>query len=293
MNDLNHLKSPIENKNVENKTVSGNTLPSDIWEPISAFSNMDGGVIHFGIDPADTKVGVKAEFIDKLQRDVVSLCTSGFNHKLYPDISVDEDNVINIYIPPVPASLRPIYTPKRGLPKGGKVRIGSSNHPLDDEWIKRFAITARGGAELQEFPGNYNTFFDNMMIDKYLNLVKNKRGNVYNNLSIKEVLKKLRTITEKGVTMFGLLAFSNSHSLQDITAPTVSIAVTHYAGTSKVNPNDIEEVSLDDREFYGNAADQFENALKFIISKLPIRSRIDPEGKRREHLVIPRVALTG
>lgn len=26
---------------------------------------------------------------------------------------------------------------------------------MDDEWVKRFAISARGGAELMEFPGNY------------------------------------------------------------------------------------------------------------------------------------------
>ncbi len=48
---------------------------------------------------------------------------------------------------------------------------------------------------------------------------------------------------------------------------------------------------MDDKEFSGNCVTQFEEALKFIISKLPIRSRIDPEGKRREHLAIPRVAI--
>ena len=280
-----------ENENTENKTVSANKLPSDLWEPITAFSNMDGGIINLGIDSNCNRIGVLPSYIDKLQQDVVSLCSSGFNHKLYPDITTNKDNVINVYIPPVPASLRPIYSLSRGLPRGGKVRIGSINHSLDDEWIRRFAITARGGAELQEFPGNYKSLFDEVTIKKYLNIIKNKRGAVYQNLSLFEILTKLRAISLNGVTMFGLLAFSNNNSLQDITAPTVSIAVTQYVGTTKVNPNDTEEVSLDDREFYGNAADQFENALRFIISKLPIRSRIDPEGKRREHLVIPLIAI--
>ena len=129
------------------------------------------------------------------------------------------------------------------------------------------------------------------MISRYLEIVKLRRGAVYGSLGLEEILLKLRAITNNGITMFGLLGFSNVSALQDLTAPTVNIAVTHYAGSSKVNPKDAEEISLDDKEFYGNAASQFEGALRFITSKLPVRSRIDPEGKRREHLAIPLVAI--
>ncbi len=223
----------IETDNTENKLVSLDVLPSDLWETISAFSNMDGGMIHLGINGDGKRVGVNPNYLDKLQRDIVTLSSSGFNHKLYPEITVDPDNVVNVYIRPVPASLRPIYTPKRGMLKGGRVRIGSSNHQLDEEWIKRFAITARGGAELLEFPGEHDKLFDKVMINKYLEVVKERRGNVYKNLTVQEVLFKLRAITPNGVTMFGLLAFSNLYALQELTAPTVNIAVTHYVGTSK------------------------------------------------------------
>ncbi len=281
----------IEGENEENKLVSTGNLPHDIWEPISAFSNVDGGTINLGVDKDGNIIGIKPEFLDKLQQDVTSLCISGFNHKLYPDISVDENDVIKIYIPPVPASLRPIYTPSRGIIKGGRIRIGTANLPLDDEWIRRFAVAARGGAELQEFRGDYTKLFSLSAIEKYLAAVKEKRGDVYKDLSVTEILEKLRAVTENGITMFGLLAFSDAHSLQDVTAPTVSIAVTQYQGISKVNPSDTEEVSLDDREFYGNASEQFWNAYKFILTKVPIRSRIDPEGKRRGHLAIPVVAI--
>ena len=50
-------------------------------------------------------------------------------------------------------------------------------------------------------------------------------------------------------------------------------------------------MSLDDREFGGNVSDQFENALKFIISKLPIRGRIEEGGKRADYLAIPELAI--
>jgi ATP-dependent DNA helicase RecG len=286
-----NLTSKIEKENVENKTISTNKIPDDLWEPITAFSNMDGGFINFGVKPNGERVGVQRNYIDKFQQDVNSLCSGAFNHRLYPDIVVEKDDVIKIFIPPVPASLRPIFSRKRGLPKGGKVRVGSTNQTLDDEWIRRFAIAARGGAELQEYPGKYLELFELQIIDEYLDFIKKKRGNVYLNLNLEEILIKLRAITNNGVTLFGLLAFSNNYSLQDSTAPTVSVAVTQYAGVSKVNPSDVGEVSLDDREFYGNAYNQFQGALNFIKSKLPVRSRIDPEGKRRSHLVIPIVAL--
>ncbi len=248
-------------------------------------------MIHLGVDKSGKRVGINPSFIEKLQSDIATLCSSGFNQKLYPDITVDSDNVINIYIRPVPASIRPIYTPKRDILKGGRVRIGPTNHQLDEEWIKRFAISARGGAELQEFPGKYEELFDLNMFAVYLDVVKERRGDVYKGLTIPQILLKLRAITKQGVTMFGLLAFSDRLSLQELTAPTVNIAVTHYTGTSKVNPNDAEEVSLDDKEFSGNVVNQYEEAMKFVISKLPVRSRIDPEGKRREHLAIPRIAI--
>ena len=69
-------------------------------------------------------------------------------------------------------------------------------------------------------------------------------------MSQEDVLAKLRAMTkEHKLTMFGLLAFSNNFGLQELTAPTVDIAVTQYKGTSKVNPTDVAEVSLDDKNF--------------------------------------------
>jgi ATP-dependent DNA helicase RecG len=282
----------LEFENIENKTISGNELSSDLWETISAFSNADGGLISLGVDPNGKRIGVNPNFIDKLQADTLTLCSSGFNHRLYPNICTDEDYVINIYIPPVPAQYRPIYSTSRNLPRGAKVRVGTSNVQVDDEWIRRFAISARGGAELMPFTEDYKKYFDEGNIHKYLDIVIRKRGNVYAGLSIEEVLTKLRAITDKKeITMFGLLAFSNATGLQELTAPTVNIAVTQYAGTNKINPDDIAEVSLDDKEFLGNVVSQFEESLKFIESKLPVRSRIDAEGKRASYLAIPTLAL--
>lgn len=282
----------IETDSIENKLSKDGKLPDDLWEPVTAFSNADGGTFNFGIDKNGKIIGIPLDKIDSLQQNIITLCLTGFNHKLYPEISVT-DNIVKVYIPPAPAALRPIFSTSRGLPKGGRVRIGSSNVQLDDEWIRRFAIAAKGGAELVTFNGNYTEHFDAKTIDKYLQLIKAKRGSVYNNFSQETILVKLRALgSQKEITLFGLLAFSNEYGLQELTAPTINIAVTQYAGTSKVNPQDITEVSLDDKEFSGNTVSQFENALRLILSKLPVRSRIEStSGKRLDYLAIPEVAI--
>lgn len=283
--------SKSESENIEFKTVGSGDLPQNIWEPITAFSNADGGTIILGVSPDGTIRGIEPSCKDKLMSDMASYCNSKFNHRIYPEIS-SEDNIIKVFIPPAPASLRPIYTSSRGIPTGGKVRVGTTNAQLDDEWIRRFSIAARGGAELVSFPFQYDDLFDQNFIKQYLQIVKKRRGNVYADLSTEDILKKLRAIDENtNVTMFGLLAFSNDYGLQDLTAPTVDIAVTQYAGDTKVNPLDIAEVSLDDREFSGNVVSQFENALSLILTKLPVRSRVESGGKRLEYLAIPEVAI--
>ncbi|OGK38463.1 hypothetical protein A3F34_00180 [Candidatus Roizmanbacteria bacterium RIFCSPHIGHO2_12_FULL_44_10] len=279
-----------ENENIEFKNAQNGELPQNIWECITAFSNADGGFIYFGVDSKGKVIGVEEDLRDRLMTNLTSYCLSAFNHKIYVEIT-SEGKIIKSFIPPAPAALRPIYSKSRGFPKGGKVRIGSSNVDLDDEWLRKFSIAARGGAELVTFNGDYHKYFDDEYIKNYLGIVKEKRGNVYKGLQVEEILTKLRAIVPNGMTFFGLLAFSNTYGLQELTAPTVDIAITQYAGNSKVNPNDIEEVSVDDKEFVGNTVVQFSEAEKFILSKLPIRSRVEGGGKRARYLAIPKVAI--
>lgn len=280
-----------ESDNIENKTISEGKLPNDFWEPISAFSNADGGTIYLGVEPNGNIVGISPQYHDPLRCDIVSYCKSKFNHNVYPDINIREDNVISIYIPPFPAAMRPLYPKKYGA-KGAKVRVGPSNVQVDGEWMRRFAIAARGGAELMTFDVDYKQYFDMAVVNSYLDVVTAKRGEVYEGLSANEILRKLRALnTNDKVTLFGLLAFSNAFGLQELTAPTLNVAVTQYAGTSKINPVDAADVSLDDKEFSGNVATQFSNALIFIKSKLPRRSRIEIGGKRVNYLAIPEIAI--
>jgi len=281
-----------EDSRLELKSCKGGKLPDDIWKTISAFANNEGGRLMLGVAPDGRPVKLSPEQTDKLERDVLSVCQNAFNYPVLPDIQLIGSVVIAI-ISPAPAAVRPIYSTKRGVTIGAYIRIGASNVLVSDELRNQFAVAARGGAEIIEYSGYpYDQYLDIELIDQYIDLINAKRNNVYKSLHTKEVLSKLKAITPDGnITLFGLLAFGKGDIVQDVSAPTTNVAVTHYPGDTKVLENDPTRTHLDNREFNGNIIKQFSQAFAFIKSKLPISGSVDPNGQRRDYLVIPEVAL--
>lgn len=106
------------------------------------------------------------------------------------------------------------------------------------------------------------------------------------------MLRKLRILDEEDkATFFGVLGFAPSLEVQAVLGPAVSVAVTQYQGTAKVNAGDVSSNAIDDREFRGDIYEQYLEAYKFILSKIPTHSRIGPNGLREERPVIPNDAI--
>lgn len=286
----NFMSTGPEDDSVEYKTASQGRLPADIWEPITGFANAEGGTIYFGIAADGAHSPMTAGEIDGLQRDVIT-SSSGYSYKMHFAVN-HQDGIVSVYVPPAPAAVRPVYSLKRGIPKGAKVRVGSSNVQVDEEWMKRFAIAGRGGAESVSY-GDIDVaeVLDRTSIEDYIVRINKKRNNVYGSYTTDEVSRKLKIIDKKGeVSLFGLLAFSKDAYLQDIVSPTLTIVVTQYPGTSKVGTR-VDETYLDNREFYGPVRKQFDDALLFILSKVPLRGRIGDKGIRSDEYLIPEIAL--
>lgn len=281
-----------EDSRLELKTCSNGNLPEDLWKTISAFANTEGGRIVLGAKPDGTPTNLSVTDVDKIEQNVLSLCQGSFNYPVLPDIQLVGTLVV-VTIPPAPAAVRPIYSTKRGVTAGSYIRIGSSSTLMSDEVRNQFAIAARGGAELIEYPDfNYKECFDMALVAKYIDLINTSRNDIYKNSSTKEVLIKLKAISKTHtVTLFGLLSFGKDDILQDVSAPTTNIAVTHYPGDTKVLNDNPQKTHLDNREFNGNVITQFSESFAFIKSKLPISGSVDPSGQRRDYLVIPEVAL--
>lgn len=281
-----------ESLNVELKSCSGGRLPKDLWKTVSGFANSEGGKIICGIGPDGKSVSLSRNEIDKLQLDLVSLCSQAFSSTVTPEIQYSNGWLI-VYIPPSPSQVRPIFAKKQGSGKGTYVREGSSNRVANDEMIRRFSVAARGGAETLEYTDTtYQECFNIAMAEDYVALLNKNKGNMYQRFSSEEILLKLRAINKQfHPTLFGLLAFGKDAAVQEIIAPTVNIVVTQYPGVTKVNEDDLSETYIDNREFFGNAKVQFDEAFLFLKSKLPIKGTIDSSGKRRDYLVIPEVAI--
>ena len=286
------LSGDAESIEIEFKTTENDQLPRDIWQTISAYANSEGGRIIFGITPDGDMILHDSKTIDRLQQDFASLCATGFSSTISPEIHYSH-GILVMYIPPSPAQLRPIYKKDKGAGRGTYIRIGSTNRQATDESIRRFSVAARGGAETLSYDEHtYLECFEISAIEHYIQLINSKKNNLYQDFTPEEILIKTRAITKDFYpTLFGLLAFGTISAPQEIIAPTINIVVTQYPGNSKVNEIDFRETYIDNREFGGNARLQFDEAFKFVKSKLPIRGTIDSSGTRRDYFIIPEVAL--
>lgn len=279
-----------EDDTVEYKTASKGRVPADIWEAVTGFANAEGGTIYFGINPDNTPAPLSVTEIDSIQRGMVT-SVSGYSYKVNLAIN-HKDGIVSVYVPPAPAAVRPVYSLKRGVPKGAKVRVGSTNVQVDAEWMKRFAIAGQGGAESIIYDDvSVDEVLDRTAVEDYVARINQRRNNVYRSYTTDDVSRKLRiTDKNKHASLFGLLAFSKDAYLQDVVSPTLTIVVTQYPGTSKVGDRG-DETYLDNREFYGPVRKQFDDSLLFILSKIPVKGKIGSRGIRLDEYTVPEIAL--
>ena len=282
-----------ESSDREFKACSSGRLSDRVKEVISAFANTEGGLLGLGLDNHGLEIGLPNHEVDKLQADLVSLCKTGFNIEIRPDIQVAGRH-IEAYIPPSPAQLRPVFIDGRGVDDGTYVRVGSVNQAATIEDIKRFSVAAQGGAETVVYADHhYADCLDLELFDDFIAHVNQTRNNVYSEFNQEELLIKQGAADRAGnVTCFGLLAFADGRRLQEVIAPTISLTMIHYAGLDKVNPDNPHETHIDDKIFDGSVVSQFEQAFAYIQTRLPTRGLIDSAtGRRQNILAIPRDAI--
>ncbi len=146
---LRQLNETDELNNVEAKTAS--QVGKSVLETVCSFSNepqLGGGHILLGIKaesnyslwPTYEVEGVQDP--DKVQCDLASQCADTFNRPIRPKMSVEtinNKNVVMVFIPEAPDGDKPVYFKKAGLPKGAFRRIGSSDQSCTDEDMQLFA----------------------------------------------------------------------------------------------------------------------------------------------------------
>ncbi len=82
---------------------------------------------------------------DKLQTDIANQCASVFNIRIRPQIEtevVDGKTVVVVRVNEAPASQKPVYFEKRGLPQGAYRRIGPSDQKCTEDDMPVFYSSA-------------------------------------------------------------------------------------------------------------------------------------------------------
>jgi ATP-dependent DNA helicase RecG len=147
------LNSYDESVRIEAKKAS--EVGRSIMETICAFSNepdLGGGYVLLGaVRKGFDENGLphyEPENIanpDKIQTDIANQCASVFNVRIRPQIEtevVDGKTVVVVKVDEAPASQKPIYFEKRGLPCGAYRRIGPSDQKCSEDDMPVFYSSA-------------------------------------------------------------------------------------------------------------------------------------------------------
>jgi ATP-dependent DNA helicase RecG len=171
------LNSNDENVRIEAKRAS--EVGKSIMETICAFANepdLDGGylllgAVRKGFDDNGFPVYEPENIAnpDKVQTDIANQCASVFNVRIRPQIEtevVDGKTVIVVRVDEAPASQKPIYFEKRGLPQGAYRRIGSSDQKCTEDDMPVFYSSAESfdcsivkGSSLEDIDENAVSYY--------------------------------------------------------------------------------------------------------------------------------------
>jgi ATP-dependent DNA helicase RecG len=284
---LEKLNLSDECANIEAKKASA--IDRSLMETVCAFSNepgLGGGNILLGVEreefslfPSYIVSGVDNP--DKLQLDLSTQCADMFNQPIRPDISVERINgktVLNVFIPELSASQKPVYFKSTGLPKGAYRRIGSSDQRCTDD-------------DLFIFYNKEDSLDSSIIKDTSLDDISEEAIQLYRNLRAKvnayaeelqysdtELLQSLGCIKKENsnwcLTYTGLLVFGKRQAHRRL-LPMVRVDYIRVPGNEWVADPENRFTTIDMR---GPLIELVQRAFSAIADDLP-KGFLLPEGE--------------
>ena len=257
--ELSELIKTSEGYNLEFKE----TLNSSIVKEICAFANASGGRIILGVKDNLEVLGYKLT-----NRDISRIQDIARN--MDPVFSVEVEQVEELVVIYVPEGKNKPYACAQGF----FVRVGANSQKLNRDEIKKF-FQENGGVVFDEKFIDFDfKDFSNEAYDRFL-----KKAKIDNNLDYKQLLSNLGFFRNNKLNYSGILLFS-----KDITKylRNATIQCVLYQGTSST--------IIDKKEFSRDLLSNFEDAIKYIKSKLNTEYVIK-STYRDEYLELPEEAL--
>lgn len=199
-------------QDVEVKAAAGG-LPQSAVESVSAFANMDGGLLILGLDES---AGFTPVTIDagKLADDLASACADQLEPPVRPDIDIAEVDgmpVVVAVIDGLSAERKPCYVKSRGMDRGSYIRTHDGDRRLTTYEIH--VLASSQGQPLDDttvVPGASVGDLDSELVINLTRRLRSTRGGVFAQASDEEVLRLLGVIVDDengtSITLAGLLA---------------------------------------------------------------------------------------
>jgi|JFJP01.1.fsa_nt_gi ATP-dependent DNA helicase RecG len=260
-----------------------------VLESVCAFANepgLGGGNILLGVECEENSlfqsyVVCGVENTDKLQLDLSTQCAAMFNHPIRPEITVDNiggKNVLNVFVPELHQSQKPVYFKADGLPRGAYRRIGSSDQRCTDD-------------DLFVFYNKEDSLDSSTITDTSFNDISEEAVQLYRNLRSKvnpyaeelqypdsELLQSLgcckRDSDRWHLTYAGLLVFGKRQSHRRI-LPMVRVDYIRVPGNEWIADPENRFTTIDMR---GSLIELVQRTFSAIADDLP-KGFLLPEGE--------------
>jgi len=284
-----------ELEGVEAKAARTGT-PPDLYKPLSAFANRQGGgVLLFGLDEDSGFKVVGVGNPRKLQEDLSGLAAQ-MEPPLRPSFSVEEiegGTVVAVEIPEVAYDQKPCYHRPHHLQEGSFIRVGNSTRRMSDYEIYSFMSSrTQPRFDSEAVPEAIMEDLDRGKLEDYLAQQRKARPNApYWSLPFEQILKQLRVVAEvDGIlrpTLAGLLMFG---SYPQRFEQQMVVVFLQFYGTTTTEEAPSGERFLDNRKFEGTVKEIIDNATDYVMAGMRKGSLI--RGVTREDIPeYPEVAL--
>ena len=266
--------------------------PEHMYDTLSSFSNQDeGGVILFGIDEKNDFEMCGVYDIKDLQLQLQHQCEvmSPAVRAFFTPVNIDGKDFLAMEIPGISPLERTCFYKPKGRFGGSYVRVGDADVPMTEFEIYQYeSYKKRIKDDIRIVDDSSIKLFDSEKHDKYLSLLKEKRPNLTNNVSDKEIDQLMGIYVGEKPTLSGVMTFSKYPQTY---FPQYSITAVRISG------NQITDLGLDNERFIANERitgpidDMVSSLLDFVKKNMSYKTIIDEAGRRVDKPEYPLLAI--
>ena len=291
------IKSNSELSNVEFKDARGG-IPTDLWRPITAFSNTPpGGVVVFGVkEVIDGKR--KCEIVGgldlaTLQEKIISL----IEHKIVNNapyrlekISIEKHDLLVLILDETNKENKPCYNVDLGMHRGACIRVGNVNRLINEEELRSF-LRYSPAYNYDKTPLLSISLEDlsSEKIKDFLDKSAKRRQRPFPSDQPGEVILQnlgLAVLSDAKIypTLAGGIIFSKSIPQDFEPLSRYVVRAVRYSGKSASSQ------IVDQQDVFGTLDQQVDDSMKFVLRNIKTKAKI-VGTKREETYEFPQLAL--